>query len=517
MAAIKAPVLSISMLVSNGRTDTIKKCMESMLPLRKAVPSELIVVDTGCTDGSIEIAKEYADRVISFTWCNDFSAARNAGLRECSGEWFLYLDDDEWFEDTGEIEHFFTSGEYREYDGAWYIQRNYEDFEGKKFSDSCVGRLNPLTRETRFVSKIHEYLFPAPVKVKRFQAFVHHYGYVYKNEEERQKHLLRNLTLEEEVVAANPKDIRMCCQLVQEYRAARRLSDAEKLCRETLEKKLFPDANPFMQYLLTCLPRISAEQGQWQEALEGYQELERSGKVTFMAKILCSYEKLYIYDKLGRNVELLLQAEEFLRLRDANPEKEDYPVMDFATYTSDMIYQRVVENGIKAMLRLDTFQRAEFFFERVDWKRKDVPAEAFIKTLLMAYQETGNQRFLAEEAEKISAVSSLREMWLMELESFLRVYAGVSSEEKEELTQALMQTNARKYMDAAKSFPIAIPVLREWMKAAELALLSRQMRDILTARLQEGNTVEVEKLLCEVEGLLPGEDWICKIRAGLKK
>ena len=88
------PVLSISMLVSNNRRDTIEKCMESLVPLMKAIPSELIIVDTGCTDGSVDIARKYADKVVQFTWCKDFSAARNAGLVECTGEWFLYLDDD---------------------------------------------------------------------------------------------------------------------------------------------------------------------------------------------------------------------------------------------------------------------------------------------------------------------------------------------------------------------------------------------------------------------------------------
>ena len=42
-------------------------------------------------------------RVVQFTWCDDFSKARNAGLEKARGQWFLYLDDDEWFIDTKEI------------------------------------------------------------------------------------------------------------------------------------------------------------------------------------------------------------------------------------------------------------------------------------------------------------------------------------------------------------------------------------------------------------------------------
>ena len=101
-------ILTISLLVSN-RKDTIRKCMESIKPLLEALPSELIAVDTGCTDGSIEIVKEYADLIVNFPWCHDFAAARNAGLEKAQGEWFLYLDDDEWFEDVTEIIQFFKS------------------------------------------------------------------------------------------------------------------------------------------------------------------------------------------------------------------------------------------------------------------------------------------------------------------------------------------------------------------------------------------------------------------------
>ena len=81
-------ILTISLLVSN-RKDTIRKCMESIRPLLEQVPSELIVVDTvgeENSDGSLAIAREYTDKVVYFEWCDDFSAARNAGLKEASGE-----------------------------------------------------------------------------------------------------------------------------------------------------------------------------------------------------------------------------------------------------------------------------------------------------------------------------------------------------------------------------------------------------------------------------------------------
>lgn len=124
-------VLSVSLLVSN-RKDTIRKCLDSIKPLLDSIPGELIVVDTvgeENSDGSLEIAKEYTDKIVHFDWCNDFAAARNAGLKEACGEWFLFLDDDEWFEDVSEIIEFFSrasikiTGQYITISGIIIMQR----------------------------------------------------------------------------------------------------------------------------------------------------------------------------------------------------------------------------------------------------------------------------------------------------------------------------------------------------------------------------------------------------------
>ena len=70
------------MLVSN-HVEYIRQAMEALKPLLDAVPSELIVVDTkgAETDGSIDIVREYTDKIYPFIWCNDFSAARNICMK----------------------------------------------------------------------------------------------------------------------------------------------------------------------------------------------------------------------------------------------------------------------------------------------------------------------------------------------------------------------------------------------------------------------------------------------------
>lgn len=82
--------LSLSIVVKNEEI-ALPKCLESV----KNVVDETIVMDTGSSDRTGEIAKEFGAKILHFDWCNDFSAARNEALKSVSGEWVLVLDADE--------------------------------------------------------------------------------------------------------------------------------------------------------------------------------------------------------------------------------------------------------------------------------------------------------------------------------------------------------------------------------------------------------------------------------------
>lgn len=234
MAKKKNILLSISLLASN-RKDTIKKCLDSLQPIRDAVPSELIIVDTGCDEELHQMLVEYADIVTKFTWCNDFSAARNAGLRLASGEWFLYIDDDEWFVETKELVDFFTSNQHKKYNYGHYIQRNYIDKEGTQYSDSWVTRFFRLEKGTHFVSKIHEYMEPVHGNFIGVNAIVDHYGYVYQTEEDKIKHFERNKVLLLDMIKEEPEVLRWRVQLEQEYRSVKKYQEMYEFGMECLE------------------------------------------------------------------------------------------------------------------------------------------------------------------------------------------------------------------------------------------------------------------------------------------
>lgn len=229
----KKPVLSISLLASN-RKATIRKCLDSLKPIMEQVESELIIVDTGCDEETHDILLEYTSHVILFEWCKDFSKARNAGLKEAKGEWFLFIDDDEWFSDVSEIVEFFHSGEYKNYGVACYIQRNYMDYQEMRYSDSWVSRMICLDSDTRFVSRIHEYLYPVKGACKLLHSPAKHFGYVFNSEEERYKHSERNISLLLEMIQEEKGHLRWWEQLAQEYRGIREYRKLEELCEDGL-------------------------------------------------------------------------------------------------------------------------------------------------------------------------------------------------------------------------------------------------------------------------------------------
>jgi glycosyltransferase involved in cell wall biosynthesis len=83
------------MIVKNEE-GTLKKCLDSL----KDVMDEIIIVDTGSTDGTKEEALCFTDKVYDFTWCDDFSAARNFAFSKATGDYIYSADADEYVDDA---------------------------------------------------------------------------------------------------------------------------------------------------------------------------------------------------------------------------------------------------------------------------------------------------------------------------------------------------------------------------------------------------------------------------------
>lgn len=219
-------LLTIGVPVSN-QMETIGRCLSHIKPLLEELDSELLVIDTGSTDGTVSVCKDYGARVIPFPWCDNMSAARNEGIRNARGEWYLSIDDDEWFEDVGDILEFFKSGFYQKCDVAMYIQRNYQFRSGIVYHDNHTMRMARITPELHFEGRIHDMLIvPKTARGCALSSYVHHYGFVSDEEKRMKEKYIRNASILLYDVLEYPKNLRYNFQLANELKCQGYLDEA---------------------------------------------------------------------------------------------------------------------------------------------------------------------------------------------------------------------------------------------------------------------------------------------------
>jgi hypothetical protein len=88
---VPSPLLSLCMIVKNERAH-LARCLTSV----RTLVDDIVIADTGSTDGTQQIARDAGARLLEVPWENDFSRARNASLTAARGQWILVLDADEY-------------------------------------------------------------------------------------------------------------------------------------------------------------------------------------------------------------------------------------------------------------------------------------------------------------------------------------------------------------------------------------------------------------------------------------
>lgn len=175
--------ISLCMIVKNEEA-RLGQCLDSA---RRYV-DEIIIVDTGSTDKTCEIARSFTDKVYTFQWVDDFSAARNFALSKAAGTWILSLDADEVLDVDGvDIKSFLESrAEY-----AFSVEIYNKQSEGGpgRYSVHEAIRLFRNHPDIRFSGAVHEDISPSLMKVggKTGKApfRIIHYGYENPNGSKR--------------------------------------------------------------------------------------------------------------------------------------------------------------------------------------------------------------------------------------------------------------------------------------------------------------------------------------------
>ncbi|MFB9329875.1 glycosyltransferase [Paenibacillus aurantiacus] len=204
--------LTLTMIVKN-ESQHLDRCLKSVVHL----VDELVIVDTGSTDNTKEIALGYGAKVFDYVWSHNFSDARNFALQQSTGDWNLVLDADEYVVEASreEVERVIQSQPC-----VGRIRRIDAFKQGGEIKESHVWITRLLPKGTFYEGKIHEQPVSELARVNTHFK-IYHDGYLNQNKSERNIQLLR------EAVAENPADPYLLFQLAKEYRMINKHDRAE--------------------------------------------------------------------------------------------------------------------------------------------------------------------------------------------------------------------------------------------------------------------------------------------------
>lgn len=199
--------ISLCMIVKNEAAN-LRRCLNSVT----GAVDEIIVVDTGSTDNTCQIAREFGATVHLFSWNENFSDARNASLELATGDWILFLDaDEELAKKSREALRTLVMDETVE--GYFIKIINYLGNEG--WIETCadmVFRLFKNRPEYRFRGAIHEQIADIILENNNEAVFrvaeeiiIFHYGYL-DREIDRKDKKKRNLSMIKKELELNPEN-----------------------------------------------------------------------------------------------------------------------------------------------------------------------------------------------------------------------------------------------------------------------------------------------------------------------
>lgn len=242
--------VSLCMIVKNEE-EYLGRCLSSI----NDIVDEIIIVDTGSTDKTVEIAKKFGAKVYYFKWNNNFSEARNESLKYATKDWILILDaDDELHLEDRENFKALLNTELDE--KAIYYFETLSYFGCCIENGDIVVNLNPrLFKNNRgiyYKGEVHNQLVPeqGEINVICDTIKIYHYGYLDDRIISKKKRK-RNISILNEQIKKNPNDRFAYFNLGNEYAALDDMKNALECYYKAYEK-----FDPSLGYSLVLLLKI---------------------------------------------------------------------------------------------------------------------------------------------------------------------------------------------------------------------------------------------------------------------
>lgn len=173
---LRQPTLGVVMIVKDE-----EKNLGNILGDVKDIADEIVVVDTGSQDKTVDIAKSYGAKMGFFKWCDDFSAARNRSIELADSDYLLWIDaDDRILGEDRERLSAFKKTLRPEKDMAYLLKITNDSMDDTE-TISYQARIFPNRDDIRFEGRIHEQILPVlerkGIKIDTEDIVIRHTGY----------------------------------------------------------------------------------------------------------------------------------------------------------------------------------------------------------------------------------------------------------------------------------------------------------------------------------------------------
>ncbi|WP_217915164.1 glycosyltransferase family 2 protein [Miltoncostaea marina] len=220
----RAPQRLSLCMIMRDEEEHLARCLASV----EGVVDEIVIVDTGSIDRSVEIAASFGARVLHEDWRGDFAAPRNTAIDAATGDWILVLDADEELVDGGRLRDLL-----HEEDMEGFCFREVNFIGEERGIESVVNSAFRLFRNRpryRYSGALHEQIMgtvdPQGGVCTRFVGIeIHHYGYLEPTSRAKEK-TDRNMAIVMEEVRRKPEDSFTLFNAGVEYQRVGRFDEA---------------------------------------------------------------------------------------------------------------------------------------------------------------------------------------------------------------------------------------------------------------------------------------------------
>ncbi|WP_282022670.1 FkbM family methyltransferase [Priestia flexa] len=463
------PFLSLCMIVKNEEK-VLKRCLESV----DGLIDEIIIVDTGSTDNTKEVATEFNTTIFDYKWNNNFSDARNYAQSKAKGKWILYLDADEYVDPQNfkeAIEKLKELDEKASFEAILVTQINFAGNYGEVVNPCLTTRFYKNHSSIKFHRPIHEQLYKenGELSVGFLNFYIYHSGYLKTTHKEKNKSE-RNVSLLISELKENENAFDYF-NMGNEYGVQGRIEEAldsyqkSYLLKKDTEQIWVPNA---VERIINCLIRLD----RYEEGLKVAEDASVYWKN--IADFKCLMAHIYLQQNRVEDAEYVLL--ELVQNRNQYMTCHNINYLEYFPYKFlGEIYER--QNEIK--------KAVEYYSYALNFNDKDLYIIEKLYNLLLKYDDKKNVVTFIQNNKSMNRfdnrailLKGLLDIGEVEIVEHFISYWNIDCPEGILLKIHLLKGEYKDAYDLTKEYNINLLLNDSWFDINDAVILALQLDNV---------------------------------------